>query len=106
MQLSKSTLLVKYRNRVSLGIDVIVIYDKRPEVPYKQNDGQAAPSPISNYKVYQHQNINQQNNVINFNNNQINDNTSHINIIQNNPNQSKKTKKHKNIKIVDNKNKD
>ena len=106
MQLSKSTLLVKYRNRVSLGIDVIVIYDKRPEVPYKQNDGQAAPSPISNYKVYQHQNINQQNNVINFNNNQINDNTSHINIIQNNPNKYKKTKKHKIIKIVDNKNKD
>ena len=46
--------------------------------------------------------INQQNNVINFNNNnQMNDNTSHI-IIQNNPNKSKKTKKHKNIKIVNN----
>ena len=61
-----------------------------------------APYPISNYKVYQHQYINQQNNVINFNNNnQMNDNTSHI-IIQNNPNKSKKTKKHKNIKIVNN----
>ena len=52
MQLSKAILLTKYRNRVTLGIDVFIIDDKRPEIPYEQNDGsQAVPSPISNDKV-------------------------------------------------------
>ena len=58
-QLSKDILLPKYRNRVALGIDEIVIDDKRREIPYEQNEGsQAAPSPVSHDKVYQHQNIN------------------------------------------------
>ena len=38
-QLSKDILLPKYRNRVALRIDVIVIDDKRPEITYEQNDG-------------------------------------------------------------------
>ena len=58
-QLSKDILLPKYRNRVALGIDEIVIDDKRREIPYEQNEGsQAAPSPVSHDKIYQHQNIN------------------------------------------------